>query len=271
MDWKRPDEVPSLTGSSPGSSGVLSHTLGLVLCNWKLVPRQPPAPPWSEGLWLRETAGLCWQGNCLRVLIPVVDWLWVGAELWSALPALDEDPVSRPGDPWWGVFISRFYSPYPWMGVWQALSRAQRSCWHPDFASWSRVRTDVSLGPGRPCETMVCDLCLRVPTSRWEKPVHCCRCQPYLMRWPYIFPMRSGKFWRSNKRLSTGRSWGWIMKLSCLWVKLCFPLSLRSSEPRELLPCLSSQVYPTYLSPEPGLCPLNACVHLISCFWLGRI
>ena len=127
MDWKRPDEVPPLTGSSPGSFGLLSHTLGLVLCNWRLVPRQPPAPLWPEGLWLRETAGLCWQGNRLRVFIPVVDWLWVGAELWSALPASGEDPVSRPGDPWWGVFISRFCSPYLWMGVWQALSRAQRT------------------------------------------------------------------------------------------------------------------------------------------------
>lgn len=57
------------------------------------------------------------------------------------------------------------------------------------------------------------------------------------------------------------------MKLSCPWVKLCFPSSPRGSEPRGLFPLLSL-VYPASLSPELGHCPLSDCARLISSFGL---
>lgn len=252
MDWKRPNGGWGLFSGRllPGWLWVLVRHWGWCPCRWRAV---------TEGESGVVLVGGTASGCCLEH-----GWFqfWLGAKPWSALPALCESasPVS-PSERQWGVF-SRCCAPYLWTegtvsaqqgteDLAQVLVWLLRAVW-----AW----TDVCPGPTQWDEG--CDLCLHVPISCWERPVHCSRCRPCSMRWPYISLMRSGKFWRSNKRPSTGRSWGWIMKLSCPWVKLCFPLFPRSSELRELFPCLSSLVYPLSLSwtwtlSPQCLCPFN--------------
>ena len=125
---------------------VLRHTLGLVLWKWRLVPRQPPAPAWSEALWRGRQ-----QGNCLRVFAHEVD----SGSGWGL--SCDQLPLLRVRIQSLDLVIhgGEFSSQGPALLIceWECGKHSaghRGPCWRPDFASWSHVSTDVSPGPGWP-------------------------------------------------------------------------------------------------------------------------